>query len=270
MKKLLIALFLLLSIACVTVSACADEQVTLKDVNSTDTYIAKTVRRARICGEGLNDHYKVQQGSATDGTYGYFLLESKVTWKCALVKVNLEDFSIVDIKYDLPVDHGNDMTYNAKINKLVVVHNKPHYNWVSLIDPDTLEIVETKELTVNMFSIGYCEERDQYIVGLSGSQNFSILDSEFNEIKFCPVEHTTYVTQGADCDDKYVYFPQWDDTSDKNYIRVFDWDGNLVNTIQVKAMNEIESMFHVGDRVVLSFYAALGVVYDATILRVVE
>ena len=160
MKKLLIALCLLLSLACLAVSACADEQVTLKDVNSTDSYIAKTVRRARISGEGLNDHYKVQQGSATDGTYGYFLLESKITSQCALVKVSLEDFSIVEIKYDLPVDHGNDMTYNAKINKLVVVHNKPHYTWISLIDPDTLEIVETKDLGFKMFSIGYCEERD--------------------------------------------------------------------------------------------------------------
>lgn len=267
MKKL-ISIILLLSM--LLTAAFADEQVTLGDVNSTDTFIAKTKRIARICGEGLNDHYKVQQGSATDGTYGYFLLESKVTWQCALVKMNMADGSIVEIKYDLPVDHGNDMTYNAKINKLVVVHNKPHYNWVSLIDPDTLEIVETKELKVNMFSIGYCEERDQYIVGLSGSQNFSILDADFNEVKFCPVEHTEWITQGADCDENYVYFPQWDDATDKNYIRVFDWDGNLINTIQVKAMNEIESMFHIGDRVVVSFYAALGVVYDAQIMKVAK
>jgi len=267
MKRLL---SLLLLLAMLLSAACADEQVTLKDVNSTDSFIAKTKRIARICGEGLNDHYKVQQGSATDGTYGYFLLESKITSQCALVKMNMADNSIVEIKYDLPVDHGNDMTYNARINKLVVVHNKPHYNWISLIDPDTLEIVETKELKVNMFSIGYCEERDQYIVGLSGSQNFSILDADFNEIKFCPVEHTEYITQGADCDENYVYFPQWDDKTDKNYIRVFDWDGKLINTIQVKAMNEIESMFHIGDRVVVSFYAALGVVYDAQIMKVAE
>ena len=267
MKKLL-SIILLLSV--LLTGAFADEQVTLKDVNTADTFIAKTKRIARISGEGLKDHYKVQQGSATDDTYGYFLLESKITSPCALVKMNMEDASIVEIKYDLPVDHGNDMTYNAKINKLVVVHNKPHYTWISLIDPDTLEIVETKDLGFKMFSIGYCEERDQYIVGLSGSQNFSVLDADFNEIKFCPVEHTEWITQGADCDENYVYFPQWDDKTDKNYIRVFDWDGNLINTVQVKAMNEIESMFHIGDRVIVSFYAALGVVYDAQIMRVTK
>lgn len=266
MKKLLaILLILLMTIP----SALAAETVNLCDITADGTYQAVLTKKTYFLGDGLQDHYKVQQGCATDGEFAYFLLESKVTLKCALFKVDLDDWSIVDVRYDVPVGHGNDMTYNPKTGLLVVVHNKPDYDTISFIDPDTLEIVGQKKLSVNMFCIAYNETRDIYVVGLSGSQNFSFLDSEFNEIAFHPVEHTGYITQGCDCDDNYIYFPQWDDKNYANYIIVYDWDGNFVNKIRVKNMNEIESMCHVGDQVIIAFYAAKTVVYEAEI-QVVE
>ena len=265
MKKLIAILMMLVML---TGSALANEVVNLYDVTADGTYQITLTKKTHFYGEGLQDHYKVQQGCATDGKYAYFLLESEVTLKCALFKVDLSDWSIVDVRYDVPVGHGNDMTYNPKTGLLVVVHNKPDYDTISFIDPDTLEIVGQKKLTVNMFSIAYNESRDMYVVGLSGSQNFSFLDSEFNEIEFHPVEHTGYITQGADCDDNYIYFPQWDDKNYANYVIVYDWDGNLVNKIKVKNMNEIESMCHVGDRVIIAFYAAKTVVYEAKVEKV--
>ena len=257
------ALFLAL---CLTAwGAAGAEKATLREINGEDAYTAKLTRMLRLSGEGDAFHYKVQQGCATDGVYGYFILESQVNFDCSLWKVDLRDWTVADHKYGLPVDHGNDMTYNPKLNRLVVVHNKPRYNTISLIDPETLEITETKELDVAMFSIAYNEDRDQYVVGLSGGYNFSVLDSDFQETAFHIAKSTGRVTQGLDCDERYIYFPQWDKKTSENYLVVYDWDGNFINEVKVKSFQEIESLFHIGDEVYIAFNAGGSYIYKAEI-----
>ena len=268
MKQMLkIALCVMLSLACLLSSALAEETIKLTDVTAEGTYTANLKRLARMAPEGLKDHYKVQQGCATDGTYGYFILESQIDYKCSLWKTDLATWEVLDVRYELPLDHGNDMTYNPKLNQLVVVHNKPRYNMISFVDPETLEIVDSKELSVNMFSIAYNETRDQYVVGLSGSKDFAILDSEFNVIETHMGKDLGYTTQGCDCDDTYIYFPMWDKPNYANYIFVYDWDGNFINTVKLKSMDEVESMCHVGDQFYIAFYAAVSYVYEPTFIR---
>lgn len=265
MKKLL---SLLLAAMLLCASALAGEAVSLRDVTADGSYLAMLTKKAQFLGDGLKDHYRVQQGCATDGTYGYFLLESKVTRQCALFKLNLADWSIVDVRYDLPVDHGNDMTYNANTNQLVVVHNNPNYNTISFIDPERLEVVSSRELPVPMFGLTYCAERGRYVAGISGTKDFVIYDDEFNELARHSGVDTGYINQGSDCDAQYIYFPQWHDTMYASYIVVYDWDGNHINTIKVKTMSEIEDLFHVGDSLYIAFVAAKSVVYEAAITAV--
>ena len=165
MKKLLtLALCAIMAMLCVLPSSLAEETIKLTDVTAEGTYLAKLTRLSRMCSEGLKDHYKVQQGSATDGTYAYFVLESQIDYKGSLWKCDLNTWEVLDVKYGLEIDHGNDMTYNPNTNQLIVVNNKPRYNTITFIDPQTLEITGTKQLAVNMFSIAYNETRDQYVV----------------------------------------------------------------------------------------------------------
>ena len=132
MKKLLtLALCAIMAMLCVLPAALAEETIKLTDVTAEGTYLAKLTRLSRMCSEGLKDHYKVQQGSATDGTYAYFVLESQIDYKGSLWKCDLNTWEVLDVKYGLEIDHGNDMTYNPNTNQLIVVNNKPRYNTIT-------------------------------------------------------------------------------------------------------------------------------------------
>ena len=264
MKKL-IGLIVLLCIIAMPASGAATDVASFRDITSDANYKIELDRMLRIGpDEGLKtNHYKVQQGSCTDGEFGYFALESQKDNKCCIVKVNLADWTVAEKKYFVDIDHGNDLTYNPKTNRIIAVHNKPNYNMLSFIDPETLEVVDTKKLDIRMYCIAYCEERDQYVVGLSGGYQHVILDAEFNVVDFVTGQDTGLVKQGVDCDDKYIYFPQCEENNFLNQIVIYDWEGEYVNTVRISAYQEVESLFHVGDEVYISFNASGGYIYRA-------
>ena len=263
MKKTIAIILALCLTACS--AAVAAEKMSLSEVTADGSYKIELKRVLRLTPDGgmQYNHYRVQQGSCTDGAYGYFALESQTDHKCCIMKVNLADWTVVESKYFIDIDHGNDLTYNSKTNQIIAIHNKPNYNMISFIDPDTLEVVETKKLDIRMYCIAYCEERDQYVVGISGGYQHVILDSNFNVVDFVMGLDTGLVKQGVDCDDKYIYFPQCAENNSVNQIVVYDWEGNFVNTIRISAFQEVESLFHVGDDFYIAFNAAGGYVYRA-------
>ena len=250
-------------------SAMASEIIPLSEVTAEGEYKIGLKRMLRIGPDegGATNHYKVQQGSCTDGAYGYFVLESQKDYKGCIVKIDLSDWTVAEKKYGLEIDHGNDLTYNPKINRIIAVHNKPNYNMLSFIDPDTLEVVETKKLDMRMYCIAYCEERDQYVVGLSGGFQHVILDADFNVLDFVSGKDTGLVKQGVDCDEKYIYFPQCAENNSVNQIVVYDWEGNYVNTVKISAFQEVESMFHVEDETYIAFNASGGYIYRAEMVK---
>ena len=254
---------------CFTLSAipALAEEITLNNMDLSTPLKATLKKIVSLTGEDTREHrhYHVQQGSCTDGTYGYMILESQTVYKGSLWKVNLSDGSVVDCVYDLPIDHGNDMTYNSKTGKLIVVHNKPNYDTISIIDPETLQVEETRKLSRNMYSITYNEEKDQYAIGISGNYNFAILDADFNEIAFYTGKDTGLVKQGMDSDSRYIYFPQNSKDNSINRIQVYDWDGNYIDYIRVAAYQEIESIFHIGDDLYICFNASGGYLFKATL-----
>jgi len=269
MKKAVV-FALIICMMVLSASALAAETLPLSAVNAEDTFKISLKRMTRLGPEDTKEtrHYYVQQGCCTDGTYGYFVLESQKDYKCCIMKVDLTDWTVVDCKYFIEIDHGNDLTYNSKTNQIVAIHNKPNYTKLSLIDPETLEIVETKEFDMRMYCVGYCEERDQYVIGLSGGFQHVILDGEFNVVDFVMGVDTGLVRQGVDCDDKYIYFPQCSENNLVNQIVVYDWEGNYINTIKVSGFQEIESMFHVGDTAYIAFNASGGYIYKAEMTKV--
>lgn len=199
------------------------------------------------------DGYTVQQGAATDGTYAYFILENQQEGLCAIRKVDMNGWKVADSAYGLPLDHGNDMAYNPDIHRLVVCHNKPHYSWLSIVNPDTLELEQTIPTTSGMYAVSYCADRGQYVVGLAGTYHFAILDSDFRLVRKLRGVDTGLTRQGMDCDKDFIYFPQYDRRTSENVIMVYDWEGNFVTRIRMqKNLQEIEALFHDGD----CFYAA--------------
>ena len=210
------------------------------------------------------------QGGYTDGTYHYQLFIKKDTENneenniVRLVKCDLATGEVVQISDPLPLNHANDLTYNAKRGLFVAVHNNPHRKWVSLIDPETLTVVETVKMDTKIYSIAYNQARDQYVVGLSGGQTFCFLDADFNrvdDVVYQPTDQTEgYTTQGAACDENFIYFVLYKE----NAITVYDWDGQFVTLIKLAVSGEPENL-NVVDGVI---YIGVGTAAGTIVYRV--
>ena len=251
----------MLLLLCMTASA----EVTTKDI-SADASLAFSLSRVKVLTPPDTDEYRayyVQQGCCTDGTYAYAILENQVIDRCSIWKMDMSDWSVVKTEYALQLDHGNDITYHAGWNQLVVAHNKPNYTRLSFVDPETLQVVATREMPVKMYAISYEPTRDQFVIGISNTYNFVVTDGELNVLGWYRGEDTGLIKQNIDTDENYIYFSQWNNKSDKNFVQVYDWEGNFITSIRVKGYQEIESVFHAGEKWYIAFYARGSHIYEA-------
>lgn len=223
----------------------------------------------------------VMQGACTDGTYGYFFQEyqggkdadgnsnysKSETHDTVIVKVNMATGELVKYSQPLKLGHSNDGCYNPHTGQLIVVYNGNNNKLIKFIDPETLEITGEKYLPVGIFSLAYNEYTRQYIAGLSGGRNFAILDESFNVVTakvstdYSGTDHRDVIydyklgsdllTQGIDCDGKYVYFVLSGKKSGEkvwtDYLLAFDYEGNHIFTKVLPDMTlEVENIFHIG------------------------
>jgi hypothetical protein len=239
--------------------------------------------------KGVNlSEYNVLQGGCTDGKgYAYYAIQRQSGGEITsnrLVKIRMSDWSIVDVSEDdvnsnNPYHHANDLTYNSEMDRLIITHTDVGYkNVISVIKTD---LTWEKDIVIqsNICSIRYNAKQNAYVVGLcyNGYYRFAILNSFFDLVAgpdpsvpggpfyIDPENYTDYKIncQGVDCDDNYIYFIQSEKrlkASSLNYIVVFDWDGNYVESIKIDLANsdkrfnkfEGENIFHVGK----NFYIA--------------
>ena len=167
MKKLITWLMLL----CLVLPAYAEEAIKIADVQPDKQYTVELEQTVHLYPpkEKGKRYYTTAQGCATDGTYGYFVTLYKTVNKGAIWKVQLSDWSVVNTAYGLPIDHGNDAAYNSKKHQLVVVNNSPNYDTLTIVNPDTLEIIEQIKPGFESYAISYNAARDQFLIGISGS-----------------------------------------------------------------------------------------------------
>ena len=214
------------------------------------------------------DGYTVAQGAATDGTYGYFALcnpnaniGGEYIEAARIVKVDLATWEIVKTGEPIRTCHSNGMTYNSKTNKLLVVHNKPEFQNISIVDPETLQVEEVVTMDRAIQSIGYSAERDQYVVRMSGNWNFVVLDADFNEVAYIETGVTTPLgSQCMTCDDDYIYMLDSGVTKMPGYecFTVYDWSGKYLGVYRLPSMQESEALLIVGDTYYVTFFNGSG------------
>ncbi len=292
--KRILATALLLSMLALTMSSCNKEQgntevttgaVTTEGVTTEDvtTEIPETEQvkepSMHISADkelslklvfqkkySVDSEYRVGQGACTDGKYAYLIFENnKVTpHMCKIVKVDLSTLNVVKTSEPLPIDHGNDITYNTKTGELFVSHNSPNRTHVSTIDPETLTVKKLTVIDTEIYGITYRESNDTFCLGVSHCYDFTIHSSDFELIKRYPGK-TGYTKQGVDSDEKYIYFSQYK----TNCIFVYDWDGNFINEIAVPEQSmELEAIFHIDDVFYITFIKSGAVhLYAATIVQ---
>lgn len=217
---------------------------------ATDFYSSATLIpiKNHIEKEAKLGDYATAQGACTDSKYAYFAINNGYT---TILKYDVNTWELVSRSDSIYLGHANDMTYNPHLDLIVVAHNAPDFNIISFLDPKDLTVVKTQEIEKKIHSISYNEKYNKYVVGLSGTYNFSILDNSFEEIEKIEGYKSGYLRQGADCDNDYLYFVQ--SGGGGNLIVIYNWNGELVDTISVNKSYEIESIFHVDN----TFYATL-------------
>jgi len=192
--------------------------------------------------------YSTVQGACTDGEYAYFAL---MNGGATILKYDIKSWELVESKRISNVGHANDMTYNSDKGYIVVANNAPYYDIVTLLDPDTFEAIKDVELDEEIYSIAYNAKRKQYVVGISGSYDFALLDQDFKVVKKFEGEETGYTRQGCDCDDNYIYFVQ---SGGNNALVVYDYSGKKVAMMSLGDPDEVENIFHLGNNYYVSMF----------------
>ncbi len=181
---------------------------------------------------------KTMQGGCTDGKYLYmFMVNPGDTQKAYIHKIDIETMQGVALSEELATDHSNDGTYVSKTNEIYICHNAPNRTKVTIVDADTLAFKKTVTIPFQIFSIAYEETRDVFVLGLSGGQDFTVVDRETFTVRkdIIPsgtrftANNTGYTTQGVECDENYIYFVQYK----QNVIMVYDWNGKFITQIKL-------------------------------------
>ena len=233
----------------------------LSAVSAAGTFYAKAemlLIKSHIEKDAGMDEYATVQGACTDGKYAYFALMQGGA--ATISKYDIKSWEFIEKKRVSNIGHGNDLTYNADKQYIVAANNAPYYDTVTLIDPDTLTAIEDVQLKVKIYSIAYNAARNVYVVGISGSYDYALLDENFEVIKEFEGTSTGYTRQGCDCDDNYIYFAQ---SGGKNLIAVYDYSGDYITSVPLTSSDEVENLFHVGN----TYYASLHY-YGNSVYRV--
>lgn len=103
---------------------------------------AITASSTKVVSSAKQGEYGVGQGACSDGTYAYFALRNSTDTGTVITKYALESNTLVKVSDVLNLGHANDMTYDAKNDRIVVAHGQSEGQILTLVDPDTLEAIE--------------------------------------------------------------------------------------------------------------------------------
>ena len=212
-------------------------------------YISKHMYNLAALGS-----HKSAQGACVDKEGKYLYVSMQTSNKSSLAKYDLKTGERLELIANTGTDHSNDMTFNAKQDFMIVVHNAPNYARITTFKNGTMEKLKTVDLVCKMNGLAYCEERDQYAAGISGTWNFWVLDSNFQKVGGMENGVNTGKTrQGLDCDEDYVYFVQSAATGNPgNIIMIYSWQGEFLARVELTHnTQEGETLLHVGNQLYL-------------------
>ena len=214
--------------------------------------------KAHSDAQGVN--CRVVQGGCTDGTYIYVALndgQSKSDQSISAIrKYDIATKTLVATFENLKISHCNDMTYNPETNEILMVHNSPDRNHISVYDADSLEFKEMITVDLEIYSMAYDPYEQCYWAGISYGYTFAKLDFNFRQVgDIYEGEVTNNTKQGMDIDSKYIYFLQYN----KNCIVVYNKAGEFVRKIDLpKQDKEPENICHIGEDFYIGYYEGGG------------
>ncbi len=192
------------------------------------------------------------QGVATDGEYFYVAQHDAANVYARVYKRKMSDVKTSEYTDKFEGNHSNDITYDSKNKRIVVVHaGNGTDKKISFVDAKTLKYQSTKELTRGIAGIAYSKTRNMYVGTQGGNclffmgEGLTYDSSKYHERASRATEGSTnHTAQGAGCDEEYIYFPM----SGKDYLYdailvAYDWNAKYKKTFTIQdCKHEIESM----------------------------
>lgn len=223
--------------------------------------------------------FTTAQGACTDGKSFYFIIRMKDDSACIIVKTDLTGNELA-VSEPLDLGHGNDMTYDSKYDRLVVVHGTSTKNTsngnengrrLSFVDPETLTVLYTQAniIPANYVAgaVAYAENDDVYYFS-AGASVYSIATISEDFVmtylrnpgrKSRDTEGSSaYTSQGMGTDGKYIYFPMSLKDTD-NILVIYDMNAKYITTLHIPTAMESESLFFI-DGELYMFYNHKGAV----------
>lgn len=242
-------------------SAAGGENYVLRDMIESYRYLYGELLELGVVPFATNGT-TTGQGGYTDGRYFYQAYIKKIGDELenedVIVKYDMLTKTVVKESPVLHLSHANDITMNTRTGKLIVSHCIGDWYRISVLDPDTLTVTETKEIETPIGAIAYNEKRDSYVVSSYGNGLY-ILDANFNPIAdYDPSTLVSDLTsQGIGCDDDYIYHVFHMTNEDghgvsKRYIVVYDWNGNFKTFIRDDAEGEPENISVIGNDIYMA------------------
>lgn len=200
----------------------------------------------RLTPEGS---YSFVQGSATDGTYGYYLLSDQraTPGTSVICKVDLDTMTIVKQSEPLASRYAGSMTYHPGKNELILASSNADGTTLARISPDTLAVVGTYTVEFKALNIAYDVGRDAFAVGTAGTYDFFLLDGDLQVTDYISAVQTTSAEQECECYADRIFFAM----SGDNRIYVYHWDGSFAYAITPDLDVDLENLVFHGDLVYL-------------------
>lgn len=218
------------------------------------------MKMTKVCTVAAIENLHTLEGGCTDGRYIYQTLidpdaeKNDLPTPGRLVKIDVATMRTVMTSDVLYVDHANDVTYNSKTKELIISNNIPNYTRLTFVDPETLTVKGSKDITSSVYSVVYVGSGDFYYAGISKTFNVVEMDADFNVKDSFGMNEAQnvdgIVRQTLETDGKYIYSVFYK----PNSIYKYSVDGEFIGKCTLPiAENEAENIFFIGDSIYVSY-----------------
>lgn len=196
------------------------------------------------------------QGATFDGEYYYVaFINNYLPYETAIIVKTDKNGNEVMRSAELPLDHANSITLLENGHLMVAHCQSPdgHYYRYSILDKDTFEIIETKDLNEPFMSIAYCKDKECFVSGEWNGDKMNVYNKNLELSYSFMVDFAEgSVPQSYYCNDNAIYAIRFiNDGSFHNYLYIYSYSGEtlLEYELDLPRLCEAEAVSVIGNDV---------------------
>lgn len=200
-----------------------------------------------------NELFIAVQGAVFDGEYYYIaFVNTYLPIETAIIVKADKDGNEIKRSESLPLDHANSITLLKNGNLMVAHCQSPdgHYYRYSVLDKNTFQIIETKDLNEPFMSIAYCEKKKCFVSGEWNGDKMNVYGGDLYLLYSFTVNYKeNSFPQSYFCTDDAIYAVRCiNDGSFHNYLYAFSYEGEtlLEYRMDLPRLTEAEAVTLIG------------------------